>query len=81
MTRLLVAVYLIETGLLLMVSPWTEWWRTNYFADLSFNILLAKFVGEVGMVSGGDIPTYNQFEGKKADDSRLYGSLGLRIGF
>ena len=55
--------------------------RTSYFADLSFNILLAKFVGEVGMVSGGDIPTYNQFEGKKADDSRLYGSLGLRIGF
>jgi hypothetical protein len=55
--------------------------RTNYFADLSFNILLAKFVGEVGMVSGGEIPTYNQFEGKKADDSRLYGSLGLRIGF
>jgi hypothetical protein len=33
MTRLLVAVYLIETGLLLMVSPWTEWWRTNYFAE------------------------------------------------
>lgn len=55
--------------------------RTNYFADLSFNILLAKFVGEVGMVSGGEIPTYNQFEGKKADDSRLYGSVGLRIGF
>jgi len=55
--------------------------RTNYFADLSFNVLLAKFVGEVGMVSGGEIPTYNQFEGKKADDSRLYGSLGLRVGF
>lgn len=55
--------------------------RTSYFADLSFNILLAKFVGEVGMVSGGEIPTYNQFEGKKADDSRLYGSVGLRIGF
>jgi hypothetical protein len=34
MTRLLVAVYLIETGLLLMVSPWTEWWRRNYFADI-----------------------------------------------
>ena len=55
--------------------------RTNYFADLSFNVLLAKFVGEIGMVSGGDIPTYNQFEGKKADDSRLYGSVGLRVGF
>lgn len=55
--------------------------RTTYFADLYFNVLLAKFVGEVGMVSGGDIPTYNQFEGKKADDSRVYGSLGLRVGF
>ena len=55
--------------------------RTTYFADLSFNLLVAKFVGEIGMVSGGDIPTYNQFEGKKADDSRVYGSLGLRVGF
>jgi hypothetical protein len=33
MTRLLVAVYFIETGLLLMVSPWTQWWYRNYFAD------------------------------------------------
>ena len=55
--------------------------RTTYFADLSFNLLIAKFVGEIGMVSGGDIPTYNQFEGKKADDSRVYGSVGLRVGF
>jgi hypothetical protein len=29
----LVAAYLIETGLLLMVSPWTSWWHRNYFAD------------------------------------------------
>lgn len=27
------AAYLIETGLLLMVSPWTSWWYRNYFAD------------------------------------------------
>jgi hypothetical protein len=53
--------------------------RTNYFVDLSFNLLLAKVVGEIGMVSGGEIPTYNSFA-KKADDSRLYGSVGLRIG-
>ena len=54
--------------------------RTNYFADLSLNIMLLKLVGEVGLVSGGDIPTYNTFAEKSADDSRLYGSLGLRIG-
>jgi hypothetical protein len=34
MTRLLIAVYLIEAGLLLMVAPWTAWWQRNYFADL-----------------------------------------------
>jgi len=54
--------------------------RTNYFLDLSLNMMIAKFVGEIGMVSGGDIPTYNQFDGKKADDARLYGSVGFRIG-
>ena len=56
--------------------------RTNYFANLSFNMFLAKLVAEIGMVQGGDeIPTYNNFTGKQADDSRLYGSVGLRIGF
>ena len=54
--------------------------RTNYFVDLSLNMMIAKFVGEIGMVSGGDIQTYNQFDGKKADDARLYGSVGFRIG-
>jgi hypothetical protein len=54
--------------------------RTNYFADVSMNLLLAKLVGTVGMVSGGDVPTYNQFS-TAADASRLYGSVGLRIGF
>jgi hypothetical protein len=32
-TRLLVAIYFIETGLLLIVVPWTEWWQRNFFAD------------------------------------------------
>lgn len=54
--------------------------RTNYFADVGFNFLLAKLVAEVGMVSGGTIQTYNQFD-TKPDKSRLYGSVGLRIGF
>jgi hypothetical protein len=54
--------------------------RTNYFADLSLNLLLAKIVGEIGMVSGGTVSTYNQFD-SAPDKSRVYGSLGVRIGF
>ena len=55
--------------------------RTNYFADLSLNMMLAKLVAEVGMVQGGKVDTYNTFNGKAADASRLFGSVGLRIGF
>ena len=54
--------------------------RTNYFADLSMNLLLLKIIGEVGMVSGGTVDTYNVFD-KKADASRYYGSVGIRLGF
>ena len=32
LTRLLLAAYFIETGLVLVVGPWTEWWRRNFFA-------------------------------------------------
>lgn len=55
--------------------------RTNYFADLALNMMLAKFVAEVGVLQDGKIITYNTFNGKAADASRLYGSVGLRIGF
>lgn len=55
--------------------------RTNLFANLSMSILLLKVVGEIGQVSGGDITTFNTFGDKPADDSRLYGSVGLRFGF
>jgi hypothetical protein len=55
--------------------------RTNVFADLSLNIPLFKIVGEVGQVSGGSITTFNSFSGNAADASRLYGSLGVRLGF
>lgn len=54
--------------------------RTNYFADVAMNLLVLKLVGEVGMVSGGKVDTYNQFS-TKADASRLYGSVGIRVGF
>ena len=55
--------------------------RTNYFADLSLSMVVVKFIAEVGMVQGGKIATYNTFNGKAADASRLYGSAGIRIGF
>lgn len=55
--------------------------RTNYFADLSFNLLVFRGVAEVGRVSGGDVQTVNTFGDKKADDARTYGSLGLKFGF
>ena len=32
--RLLVAAYLIEAGLLLIVAPWTGSWQHNYFGSL-----------------------------------------------
>jgi hypothetical protein len=55
--------------------------RTNYFADLSFNMLLFRAVAEVGRVSGGDVQTYNTFGSAKANDARTYGSLGVKFGF
>jgi hypothetical protein len=53
--------------------------RTNYFGELSMNLMVLKIVGSVGMVSGGDITTYNTYE-TPADKSRMYGSVGVRIG-
>ncbi len=55
--------------------------RSNVFADLSINLLILKLTGEIGQVSGGTINTYNTFSGKRADDSRIYGSVGARFGF
>ena len=54
--------------------------RTNYFLDFSMNLLLAKLVGEVGQVTGGKMATYNVFD-TAADASRMYGSVGVRLGF
>lgn len=53
--------------------------RTNYFGEVSMNLVLIKLVGSVGMVSGGDIKTYNSYD-NAADKSRLYGSVGVRFG-
>ncbi|MEO6525950.1 MAG: hypothetical protein ABIP93_04950 [Gemmatimonadaceae bacterium] len=53
--------------------------RTNYFLDLSLNLPLFKVIAEVGQVSGGTVDTYNEFQTGRADKSRPYGSLGIRI--
>jgi hypothetical protein len=55
--------------------------RTNMFAGASLNLLMLKLSGEVGKVSGGTINTVNSFDGKAAADSRMYASVGLRLGF
>jgi hypothetical protein len=54
--------------------------RRNLFVDGYVNLLILKLVGEVGMVSGGEINTYNTFD-KLPNSSRLYGAAGVRIGF
>jgi hypothetical protein len=63
------------------INPSQSLTRTNMFAGASLNLLMLKVTGEVGKVSGGTINTFNSFDGKAADDSRLYGSVGLRLGF
>lgn len=71
------------SGALATSSPFTveqQMTRTNYFADVYMNMLLAKLVAEVGMVQGGTATTYSNFD-KPADASRTYASVGLRLGF
>jgi hypothetical protein len=55
--------------------------RTNYFADLSLNLMVLKLVGEIGMVQGGTVETFNTWDGKQPDDKRMYGSVGARLSF
>ena len=55
--------------------------RTNYFADLSLNLMMLKIIGEVGMVQGGEVTTFNQWDGKQPADKRMYGSVGARFSF
>lgn len=55
--------------------------RTNMFVDLYYNLPFTKIVLEVGQATGGSVQTYNAFSGKQADASRVYGALGVRVGF
>ena len=54
--------------------------RTTMYASAGLNLILARVVAEVGQVSGGDVATYNTFS-TDPNAKRLYGSVGIRVGF
>ena len=54
--------------------------RTTMYASAGLNLILARVVAEVGQVSGGDIATYNTYS-TDPNAKRLYGSVGIRVGF
>lgn len=58
MTRLLLAAYLMEAGVVLTVGPWTVAWERNYFAHvwpwlgvLMFNAYVRGAVTGVGVIT------------------------------
>jgi hypothetical protein len=57
--------------------------RTNVFGDISMNMPLFKIVGEIGQVSGGKLSAdpMNEFTGGSPTQSRIYGSVGVRLSF
>jgi len=57
-TRLLIAAYLVEAGIVLIVGPWTRPWERNYFAfylpwlgDLMSNAFVRGAVTGVGLIT------------------------------
>lgn len=55
--------------------------RTNYFGSVWFNAQVLRIVGEIGLASGGEVLTYNQFSGSRADEDRHYFSVGVSLGW
>ena len=55
--------------------------RSNAFVGLSINAAVVRLSGEIGRSWGGTIATYNDFEGTTADAPRIYGAVGLMLGF
>ena len=55
--------------------------RTNYFGSVWINAQVLRIVGELGLASGGEFLTYNQFSGSQADDDRPYFSVGVSLGW
>ena len=59
-----------------------EMTRTNLFAGLSLNFPVVRVSGEIGRVSGGELPaTFNTFGSRAPDDAYTYGAVGLRVQF
>jgi hypothetical protein len=55
---------------------------TSYFANLMLNLKVVQVVGEVGQVTVSNLSSadfFNQFDAEP-DDSRLYASIGFRVG-
>lgn len=57
-SRLLLALYLLEAGLLLVITPWSRFWDRNYFtalwpwlAIIMSNPFIKGAVSGVGLVS------------------------------
>ena len=57
-SRLLLALYLLEAGLLLVITPWSRFWDRNYFtalwpwlATVMSNAYVKGAVSGVGLIS------------------------------
>jgi hypothetical protein len=55
--------------------------RTTAFADVSLRFLLLRVVGEVGLARGGEIGTFNSWDGAQPTATRCFTSLGGRLTF
>lgn len=64
-------------GYLLLLSRTMQ--RANLSAGASWRLGHVQLTAEGGMASGGELRTYNEFGGRKANDVRYYGSFGLRV--
>lgn len=53
--------------------------RDNTFLGVATMLAPLRVAFELGRVSGGSIPTFNQFAGRRADDALVYVTLGARL--
>jgi hypothetical protein len=69
----------VSSGSAPIATPSMNITRNNVFGDISLNMGPLRIIGEIGQVSGGTLPTYNQFVPVAAGAAHTYGSLGLRV--
>lgn len=56
--------------------------RNAAYGSMAMNILKLRLAAEAGTIFGGDsLATYNDFTDGKPNEQRLFGSVGLRLGF